>query len=223
MRGRHARGNLYHRRVAATLLQQLQLLHLADSALPIGAASHSFGLETLVDEGTLAVGDLSSFFTDVLSESGRLEAVFCRAAHAAADREELRRWNDLLSACKAARESRDASLGMGRRMVALRGHDLEVHLPLAFGFLGRELDLSADVTAAAYLHQMLFGMVSACQRLMPLGQSQATELLWELKPKIVEVVESTAGMTPEEAFCFQPSVEIASMRHPRLATRLFIS
>ena len=44
-------------------LQSLQLLHLADSALPVGAAAHSFGLESLVVENDLEVPDLLQFFT----------------------------------------------------------------------------------------------------------------------------------------------------------------
>ena len=43
-------------------LQLLQLLHLADSALPIGTAAHSFGLEGLVAENDLEVADLRDFF-----------------------------------------------------------------------------------------------------------------------------------------------------------------
>jgi urease accessory protein UreF len=41
------------RSAAMSALQFLQLLHLADSALPVGTAAHSFGLESLVVENDL--------------------------------------------------------------------------------------------------------------------------------------------------------------------------
>jgi urease accessory protein len=67
---------------SANTLAQLRLLHIADSALPIGSAAHSFGLETLVDSGDLAVTDLEAMFSALLQETGLLEATYCRAAHA---------------------------------------------------------------------------------------------------------------------------------------------
>ncbi|HEY1014553.1 MAG TPA: hypothetical protein VGE07_17725, partial [Herpetosiphonaceae bacterium] len=66
------------------LLRHLRLLQLADSALPIGAAAHSFGLETLADEGALTVDQLSSVMTSYLDQAGRQEAAFCHAAWALA-------------------------------------------------------------------------------------------------------------------------------------------
>src|ERR1700675_683916 len=59
-------------------LAHLRLLHLADSALPIGSLAHSFGLETLVSADFLQVNDLPEFLHGLLQEAGMLEAVACR-------------------------------------------------------------------------------------------------------------------------------------------------
>lgn len=67
--------------LAMSALKFLQLLHLADSALPVGAAAHSFGMESLVAENNLEVRDLCFFFQDYLQEAGRLEAVFVFAGY----------------------------------------------------------------------------------------------------------------------------------------------
>jgi urease accessory protein len=84
----------------------LRLLQLADSASPIGAAAHSFGLETLTEEGALTPATVETFLTEYLRETGALEAVFVRRSWRSGDLQEL---NDELDARKLARESREAS------------------------------------------------------------------------------------------------------------------
>jgi urease accessory protein len=205
----------------------LKLIHLADSALPIGGAAHSFGLETLVAEELLAVDALPAFLRDYLAETGVVEAAFCRAAHRSTDWIALNRH---LSARKPAHESREASLTLGRRFlqlfVALEGGELpegESHYATAFGYAGAALGISENLTAAVYLQQAMTALVSACQRLMPLGQQRATRLLWELKPAILDATQSSATTGIDNAAAFTPLIEIASMRHVALETRLFIS
>jgi urease accessory protein len=213
-------------------LQSLQLLHLADSALPVGAAAHSFGLESLVVENDLEVPDLLQFFTGYLEEAGCLEAVFVYAGYDALSQAEWQRLNEQMSAMKPARETRDASLRLGKRLGALAAEAFAMptqyaagqsHLCLMFGQVGRWIGSARDEVAAAYLHQSLSGLIFACQRLMPLGQSGAATLLWQLKPVILETVAG-ARETPVEAVCLsQPLLDVASSRHPGLGTRLFIS
>ena len=59
-------------------LAEPRLLHLADSALPIGGLAHSFGLESLVSAELLGGRELPEFLRTFLEEAGFLEAVFCR-------------------------------------------------------------------------------------------------------------------------------------------------
>jgi urease accessory protein len=85
------------------------------------------------------------------------------------------------------------------------------------------LCVEEEFTAAVYLQQMMNGLVSACQRLMPLGQQRAARLLWDLKPAILEAARASGLTDPDATPSFTPLVEMASMRHVALATRLFIS
>ncbi len=99
----------------------LRLLHLADSALPIGATGHSFGLETMADEEYLTPEDVETFLSVYLEEAGALEAVFIRPSSNDINRQggNLRALSEELSARKLARESREASLKLGRRFAEL--------------------------------------------------------------------------------------------------------
>lgn len=210
-------------------LRLLKLIHLADSALPIGGAAHSLGLETLVAEGALTSETLSRFLRDYLQETAVMEAAFCRAAHRAGG-SGWQALNQQLSARKPARESREASLTLGRRFVqlfcALEGCEIplgDAHYPTAFGYAGRALGVAEGLAAAVYLQQSVSALVSACQRLMPIGQQRAARLLWDLKPAILQTVQASDAAEIETVAVFTPMVEIASMRHVALQTRLFIS
>jgi urease accessory protein len=168
---------------------------------------------------------------DHLQEAGALEAAFVRRSWKQDDHRELsiRDVSLEFGARRPARESREASLKLGRRFAELvnsvTGAPLlqtELHYCVAFGAAGAILGVGEDAVVLAYLHQSMTGFISACQRLMPLGQAAASKILWNLKPAIARAAyfEVSQG---EEVWCFSPYPELASMRHGSLETRLFIS
>ena len=211
--------------ISTDSISLLRLLQIADSALPIGGSAHSFGLETMAEEGALTPDTIEDFLRHHLEEGGRLDAAFVRQAWKTIDHWNL---NQEYAARKPARESRDASLKLGRRFVELFNRlaatpgglsilDPGLHYCIAFGAAGALLDIPERLVVLGYLHQSMAGLISACQRLMPLGQSAASKILWNLKPAMVRAAQS------EEVWCFSPYPELASMRHGSLETRLFIS
>jgi urease accessory protein len=212
--------------IPADDLSLLRLLQLADSAIPIGGSAHSFGLETLAEDQSLTPDSLEDFLLDHLQEAGALEGTFVRRSWRRGDQREL---SHEFSARKPARESRDASLKLGRRFAELVNTllaapvlETNLHYCVAFGAAGAVLGIAENALALAYLHQSMAGFISACQRLMPLGQAAASKILWNLKPAIVRAAHLEINQS-EEVWCFSPYPELASMRHGSLETRLFIS
>jgi len=239
----------YNSNMHIDYLALLRLMQLADSALPVGATAHSFGLETLIAEEYLEVQQLELFLRDYLEEAGVVESVFCRLGYHLASHTDYAlfttQWlalNEQLSAIKTARESRAASAALGRRFLQLllsledaplihlaiqsaRSVGRDTHYSIAFGLAGGIVQVDETAVTLAYLQQSLIGLVSACQRLLPLGQSHASQLIWQLKPTLLTVAERSkeiAAHSDEMSLC-TPLVEVGSMRHPYLATRLFIS
>jgi urease accessory protein len=94
---------------------------------------------------------------------------------------------------------------------------------LAFGLAGGVLGFAEDRAVLAYLHQSIAGLVSACQRLLPLGQSAATKILWNLKLAILVAANRSMTCAVDDVCCFTPLLDWGAMEHPALQTRLFIS
>jgi urease accessory protein len=133
---------------------------------------------------------------------------------------------------RPAREARSASLALGRRFLqfvntiapfpSMPAYD-GFHFVTAFGYVCGVLGFEPEPSVLAYLQQSMTTLVSACQRLMPLGQSRAGRILWDLKPSIIATERRSRDFTVDTVASFTALPDMAAMRHPSLEPRLFIS
>ncbi len=221
------------------------LLQISDQQFPTGAYTFSHALEPSVQEGL--VHDRAScqqLLTTLCTNAlGPCDLVFCRAAYRHArggDVAALTALDRLLTAHKVARELREESQHTGkaflRASLALTSAPLvaayfqaiqEGHTPghhaITFGLVAQGISLPEESTMHAYAYNVIAGLVAAAVRLIPLGQSDGQRLLHDLAPTLIEVIQRYRNLTPDEAWSCTPGLDIRSMQHERLYSRLFRS
>lgn len=227
-------------------MMNLGLLQIADSALPIGGYTHSWGLEAAIARGTVHDPEtLERWTTRWLRHSlgpfeGVLAASACRATRDG-PLDALLRLNRLLEASIAPPSIRRASREMGEQLMGLgatwawsagRLRDLlrdapagtsGWHHPVAFGILGALADGGPDEVLAAFLHQAALGMIGAGVRAIPVGHTHGQQMLAYVHAEIGDLIERLRDRDPETAGAGCPSYEILCDEQTRLYARMFRS
>jgi urease accessory protein len=82
------------------------------------------------------------------------------------------------------------------------------------------LGIPQEQAGLAYLYNVTAGLVAAAVRLIPLGQTAGQRLLHDMASTLLDVQQLYRHLTPEEAWSCTPGLEIRSMQHERLYSRL---
>lgn len=221
------------------------LMQLGSAALPIGAFSHSLGLEAAVDAGI--VTDLDSAtrwigdYLDLVWARG--DAPLWLRLHAAwerADADELARLNDrilavresgeLLLECTQTGHSLRLWLLTLPEMPALRGDQraaLAALQPIGFtcahALAARALGLSPAVGLHACAWGLLENLTTATVKLVPLGQTQGQAILRRMALKLPGAIATAMALTDDAISHFAPMLAIRSAQHETQYSRLFRS
>jgi urease accessory protein len=224
----------------------LGLLQIADSALPIGGYTHSWGLEAAIARGLVHDPETLERWTGrwLRTSLGPFEGVLvassCRSAHSGRGAE-LAELNRLAEASIVPPSIRRASREMGDQLMALgatwewsRG-GLESllqspalnrdgwHHAVAFGLLGALAGGVPRDVLRTFLHQAALGMIGAGVRAIPVGHTHGQQVLAYLHSEIHALADELCQRDPETAGAGCPSYEVLCDEQTHLYARMFRS
>ncbi|MEP6670237.1 MAG: urease accessory UreF family protein [Chthoniobacter sp.] len=220
----------------------LWLLQTSDALFPTGAYAHSLGFEESVrlgqvrDEASL----LEFLQRQIIPAQRQQELPYLRFAFLAETVEELCVIDGEISAWKLAREAREASAQLGGRRLkalgnisdspllkefeeAIRTGRAAGHHLVVCGLQARVEGMPLTAALMTYFYQSLAAICAAAMKLIRIGQDGCQRVLRAAAMEAKETVEASLGVAREDSGCFNPLLEIASMRHERAFERLFIS
>ncbi|WP_339382583.1 urease accessory protein UreF [Pelagicoccus albus] len=221
------------------------MLQTTDPLFPIGSYAHSYGMEELCADGEISNReDLQTFLHTVVALNlQEFELPYLRFAYEAAKRQDYDLICDLdeeIGASKPSKELRQASLSQGQQRLRLisklrpspRFEELAKlkrekrivpqHLII---FATENVDLNTPLPAAlaAWAYQAMAAPCAASLKLIRIGQEGAQTALTNALERLEPIIEHSLGIDREFAGAFLPYLDIASQRHEKAYSRLFIS
>lgn len=221
------------------------LMQVCDSNFPTGAFSHSFGLETYLQEKR--VSDKKSF-ADWLNAYVReqlvhVDGLLCRLTYEALEQsqwETIWSLDRLVTMQNLARETREGNCRMGVRMAELgttmfesqalaqyrdrmRSNQSFGHPAIVFAMIAYHVQVPLPLTVQSFLYSNMSSLIQNGVRGIPLGQTEGQLLVQELQSPVKLAVERIMQLELDDFGVVSPGIELSQMRHERLAFRLFMS
>lgn len=223
----------------------LSLFQLCDSNFPTGGFSHSYGLETYIQEGY--VHDQTSFskwlhvyLDEQLVYSDGLASRLVYEALEEKNLEKVWKLDRMLTVQNLPRETREGTQRVGERMLHLMEslYDLFIlsqyrrkiqqkqsfgHPAIVFTMIGHHLGVSKSTTTLYYLYSTISSLVQNAVRAIPLGQTAGQQTIQQFQSALIQAVEKIEDLDEEDFGITSPGLEMAQMKHERVNIRIFMS
>ena len=98
-----------------------------------------------------------------------------------------------------------------------------ISFPIAFALVCARNHTGKEDALKAFLFSTVNGLIQSGLKLIPLGNAQAQKLLLNLYEDIEKAADKAMMTSMEEAFAFCPGLDIASMHHEDLPSRLYMT
>ena len=222
------------------------LLQVNDALFPIGAYSHSYGLETYIQKDLIRTADEAAAFIRNRMLYGFCYNEFLSArlafeAASADDLDELDRLEELIDASRVPRESREAGRKLGSRFCkTVRNMDIPyesdtflrycenrrgtfVTHSVVYGAFCAAAGIPLEDAMENYLYAQASSMVTNCVKTIPLSQTAGQKILYECQGAFQEILETLETLTEDDLCRSAPGFDIRSMQHEGLYSRIYMS
>ena len=202
-------------------IRRFFLLQVNDALFPIGGYSHSQGLETYIQQGSVCDEKTAAeyihkklrfalAYTDLLA---------VRLAWELADQNDadgLDELEEILGAMPMKnREIFEAYLD------ARKGK--AVSHCIVYGVFCAALGIEEEETLYHYLYAQTSAMVTNCVKTIPLSQSAGQQLLSGCYPEFAEILEEIRTYSEDDLCLSAPGFDIRGIQHEKLYSRLYMS
>lgn len=226
-----------------TDLSLVRLMHLASVSLPVGGYAFSHGMEYAIDAGWIRKADQVEHWVREQLHLGlagtdipllRLSMQACAQEDWPESKriKELKRINELTLACRETHELTLTDTAMGEALMRLM-NSLQMAQPFSknepvsfvclFALAASLWQIPYRAAANGFLWSWLENQIAAATKLVPLGQTQAQQLLVALQPELAAAIEQAEQISEEEIGAGLPALAIASSQHEHMYSRLFRS
>lgn len=224
--------------------QMTFFLQVCDSGFPNGSFAHSFGLETLIEEGVVKDEDA---FRQTLGDWFRRQLIPFEglAAHIAweyansMDFGRLADLGELVVISTVATQTRQGMQNVGRRTITevarmmpggfvaeyanrVAVGEAKTTFAIALAVAAADMGIAHEEVVTAVLYSSLSTTIGTAVRTVPLGQTAGQRLLLEARGWLGEI-PNYSGMTADDLSSAVPLWEIAQMNHEWHGGRLFMS
>lgn len=226
--------------------QKFLLLQINDALFPIGAYSHSYGLETYIQKNLVcSVEDTWEFlYRRMLYGFCYNEFLSAKLAYEYAvsgDLDKLEELEAILEACRVPRETREAGRKLGSRFVkTVCGMEIpyESEIFLRYCDVRRGSSMTHSVVygvfcAAAgipyedamehYLYSQSSSMVTNCVKTIPLSQTDGQHLLYQCQMIYEKVLKRLEELHEQDLCMSVPGFDVRCMQHETLYSRIYMS
>ncbi len=219
-----------------------RLLQLCSANLPVGGFSFSQGLEYAVEMKWLTSPKTTASWIKINLEESIAKtdlAILKRLIYALSkhDLSAFEYWNNHLIACRESNELLLADLAMGKALIRLikqlESVDItnyqaiielkEISFVSAFSLCAYIFNLDLISAQSGYCWTYIDNQVAAATKLVPLGQTQAQNLLFELTENTQYIIEKANSIADEDISTSLPHLAMASAWHETQYSRLFRS